>query len=120
MGVISWIKEVWRRPPERRSDTSGNTQTSSRYPIYDGHFWRSITWECEHCGTEIYWLDEDSYLTCHTCGHEYTLHEDDFPEPLRAKCWRCDKISDEVGGFRHENVVFRCPHCSFQWKSSRY
>jgi len=93
---------------------------SSPYPVYDGDFWNSITWACNRCGGEFYWLDDDRQLTCHHCDTTYSLREGDFPEPLRAKCWNCGKITDKVSGFRAENVRFDCPHCAFEWESSEY
>lgn len=115
MSFIDFLKK-WLRPPEwqREEDSSTN------YPTYDWEFVHSITWRCSTCENEIYWMDSDDRLTCHYCDTRYSLEEDEFPELLRAKCWNCGNISDNVGGFRLENIVFDCPHCDFEWKSSPY
>jgi DNA-directed RNA polymerase subunit RPC12/RpoP len=89
-----------------------------QYPIYEWDFIHSITWRCTTCEKEFYWLEEDDRLICHRCHTDYDLSREEFPDPLRAKCWNCDRISDAVGGFRQENISFDCPHCEFWWESS--
>jgi len=111
MGLLDGLRNSLKKATAEPASTS-------QYPVYYASFWRSITWRCIECDQEIYWVDDDERLMCHTCETEYTLREDDFPELLRAKCHNCDRISESVGGFREENVRFDCPHCDFEWKSS--
>lgn len=113
MSLINYIEDLF-------STSSKQSKQTNRYPIYDEDFVHSITWRCANCGEEFYWLEDERHLVCHHCETQYSLSEDDFPELLRAKCWNCGEISDEIGGFRMENIVFDCPHCEFQWKSSRH
>lgn len=114
MSLIEFLKSIWKAPADRR-----DTETEhNEYPIHDGDFFQSITWECTTCGQEIYWLERDDQLTCHNCSTTFMLSEDNFPILLRAKCWNCGTISDDIGGFRMENIRFDRPKCEFSWKSS--
>lgn len=101
--------------------TVGPGETSDKdYPTYDWNFMENITWRCINCENEIYWQDGDSQLTCHYCDTVYDLSPEDIPQPLRAKCWECGNVSDNVSGSRAENLSFDCPNCAFVWKSDPY
>lgn len=119
MGLLAFLKKILLTS-SNEPDSSLSKSDRRKYPIYDGDFIHSITWRCVTCNQEIYWMKKDSEFTCHNCNSRYSLREDEFPELPRAKCWNCGEISDSLGGFRLENIRFDCPHCEFEWKSSRY
>jgi len=100
-------------------------------------FTAPFTFGCANCGIEIYRFDTDPALICHNCGAQYGGHPKDqsckgkfyqpkiggveflsFPEPLRAKCFRCGTISDDIHGYRWENIDFKCSKCGWEWESS--
>lgn len=93
---------------------------SREYPINDEDFVHNLTGRCGTCDEEFYWFENDHHLTCHRCDTEYSLSAEDFPDLLRAKCWNCGRVSEEVTGFRAENINFDCPYCEFVWESDTY
>lgn len=97
---------------------------NGEYPSHTPEFFYSFTFRCIKCGNEFYPLREDDLLTCHHCETTY-LYEDvapppeerEYPEVVRAKCWRCGEISDNVGGIdQYFEPWFDCPHCRFSWE----
>jgi hypothetical protein len=121
MSFVQKVASLFQNDSQSNANT-GESQSSDRYPVYQCRppFFQSITFECCHCGREIYEREQDDGLVCGYCGHDCQMTEDDFPEAIRARCRNCGEISDAVGGPRLENLSFDCPHCGFHWESSPY
>lgn len=114
MGLIGFVKEFWKVPSSRLEEDTEENRVS-----YNPDFFERIVWECPECGSEMGTANDNS-VACVDCFSEYFfLSEDDFPDPIRASCLRCGEVSEDISGFRSENIRFSCP-CGFRWKSSRW
>jgi len=117
MGLISRLKRIFSTH-DRQSSEAHNRK--NKYPTYDQDFIHNITWMCRNCENEIYWMEEDDQFVCHICNTEYSIMDNEFPELLRAKCWNCGEISDNIRGKRWKNFTYNCPNCEFRWKSHKW